>query len=465
MMSSSFDLMLALKLAKAFSPRSVKGDYKKLGGIMNQLKGLNGSGHWIFLQTHGMWTCGIEEDLTLEINPKGRTTLYLNYKDYDLIKAIENIPLFHFMVDRLAVHKEEKEKISGISPWGIHVRVKRGEPATLPKQGIEVSPLTFFAATSGFHRLARSFRLQAVQSALSKKIAKALFGDDISVSNCKAFHELYGVRDEDEVLGAFAALASRNVRISQMPLKAVEAELTTARERIRNACIYKCLLEFMLWRKRLYVDVRESNGKLQLSPSGKDKDSEFMNLCCGEGFQHIAFKLGDMLKAISQEVLGRLEAYRRAFEELKELKNKLSDEELHMAVGFSEQMGPCDFYLLASLVNKLNVEIETTYVLATPLSYPMAALSSLYAALELGKPKMLGDIEFVLASEDVAVSKVLAKYLEEEIERGKLIYLASGPTSQVLTFCVELKRLMKEKAILIPLAPRPATARATTAQA
>jgi hypothetical protein len=233
-----------------------------------------------------------------------------------------------------------------------------------------------------------------------------------------------------------------------MPLKALEAELTTARERIRNACIYKCLLELILWRKRLDVDVRESNGKLQLSPSGKDEDSE---------------KLGDMLEAISQEVLGRLEAYRRAFEELKELKNKLSDEELHMAVGFSEQMGPCDFYLLASLVNKLNVEIETTYVLATPLSYPMAALSSLYAALELGKPKMLGDIEFVLASEDVAVSKVLAKYLEEEIERGKLIYLASGSTSQVLTLCVELKRLMKEKAILIPLAPRPAAARATTA--
>jgi hypothetical protein len=455
-MSSSFDLMLALKLAEAFSPRSVKGDYKKLGGIMNQLKGLNGSGHWIFLQTHGMWTCGIEKNLTLEINPEGRTTLYLNYKDYDLIKAIENIPLFHFMVDRLAVYKkeneekEEKEKISGISPWGIHVRVKRGEPATSPDQGIEVSLLTFFAATSGFHRLARSFRLQAVQSALSKKIAKALFGDDISASDRRAFHELYGVRDENEVLGAFAALTSGNVRISQMPLKAVEAELTTARERIRNACIYKCLLEFILWRKRLDVDVRESNGKLQLSPSGKDEDSE---------------KLGDMLKAISQEVLGRLEAYRRAFEELKELKNKLSDEELHMAVGFSEQMGPCDFYLLASLVNKLNVEIETTYVLATPLSYPMAALSSLYAALELGKPKMLGDIEFVLASEDVAVSKVLAKYLEEEIERGKLIYLASGPTSQVLTLCVELKRLMKEKAILIPLAPRPATARATTAQA
>jgi hypothetical protein len=450
-MSSSFDLMLALKLAEAFSPRSVKGDYKKLGGIMNKLKGLNGSGHWIFLQTHGMWTCGIEEDLTLEINPEGRTTLYLNYKDYDLIKAIENIPLFHFMVDRLAVYKEdkeEKEKISGISPWGIHVRVKRGEPATSPKQRIEVSPLTFFAATSGFHRLVRSFGLQAVQSALSKKIAKALFGDDVSVSDCKAFHELYGVRDENEVLGAFAALASRNVRTSQIPLKAMEAELTTARERIRNACIYKCLLELILWRKRLDVDVRESNGKLQLSPSSKDEDSE---------------KLGDMLEAISQEVLGRLEAYRRAFEELKELKNKLSDEELHMAVGFSEQMGPCDFYLLASLVNKLNVEIETTYVLATPLSYPMAALSSLYAALELGKPKMLGDIEFVLASEDVAVSKVLAKYLEEEIERGKLIYLASGPTSQVLTLCVELKRLMKGKAILIPLVPPPAATRATTA--
>jgi hypothetical protein len=457
-MSSSFDLMLALKLAKAFSPRSIEGDYKKLGGIMNQLKGLNGSGHWIFLQTHGMWTCEIEGDLTLEIDPKGETTLHLIHKDYELIKAIENIPLFHFMVDRLAVHKEEKEKTSDVSPWGIHVRIKRGELATLLDQGIEVSPLTFFAATSGFHRLARSFRFQAVQSALSKKIAKALFGDDISASNCKAFHELYGVRDEYEVLSAFAALASGNVRISQMSLKVVEAELTTARERIRNACIYKCLLEFMLHRKRLDVDVRASGGELQLSPSGKDdEDSE---------------KLSDMLRAISQDVLGRLEAYRRAFEELeKELKNGPFNGELCMAVGFSEQMGPCDFFLLASLLdrlnklNELNIEIKTTYVLATSLSYPMAALSSLYAALELGKPKMLGDVEFVLASEDVAVSKVLAKHLEEKTKGGKLIYLASGPTSQVLTLCIELKRLMKERAILIPLAPLPATARATTAQA
>jgi hypothetical protein len=201
----------------------------------------------------------------------------------------------------------------------------------------------------------------------------------------------------------------------------------------------------MLRRKRLDVDVRASDGKLQLSSSGEDdEDSE---------------KLSDMLRAISQGVLGRLEAYRRAFEELKKLKNKLSDEELYMAVGFSEQMGSCDFYLLASLVNGLNVEIKTTYVLATPLSYPMAALSSLYAALGLGKPKMFGNVEFVLASEDVAVSKVLAKYLEEKTERGVLVYLASGSTSQVLTLCIELKRLLKERAILVPLAPPLATAR------
>jgi hypothetical protein len=447
-MSSSFNLKLALKIPKTFPSGSMEVGDKKLRGIMNQLKGLNSDGHWVFLQTHGMWTCGIEGDLTLEINPKGETTLHLIHKDYDLIKAIEDIPLFHLMIDKLAVYKEKK---NDVSPWGIHVRVKRGELATLSSQGIEVSPLTFFAATSGFHRLARSFRLQAVQSALSKKIAKALlFGDDISASNRRAFHELYCVRDEYEILGAFAVLASGNVRLSRMPLEAVEAELTTARERVTNAPIYERLLEFISRKKRFEVDVRAPGGKLQLSPSDEDdEDSK---------------KLGDMLRAISQEVLGRLEAYRRAFKELKKLKNKLSDEELYMAVGFSEQMGPCDFYLLASLVNELNVEIETTYVLATPLSYPMAALSSLYAALELGKPKMLGDVEFVLASEDVAVSKVLAKYLEEEIERGKLIYLASGPTSQVLTLCVELKRLIKERAILIPLAPRPATARTTTAR-
>jgi hypothetical protein len=94
--------------------------------------------------------------------------------------------------------------------------------------------------------------------------------------------------------------------------------------------------------------------------------------------------------------------------------------------------------------------------LATPLSYPLAALSSLYAALEL--EKMLGSIRFVLASEDVAVSKALARFIAEK-KGEKLIYLASGPTPQVLALCIELKQLMEDKVVLIPLAPPPAGGR------
>jgi hypothetical protein len=402
---------------------------KNLEGILKLLKDLDSSGHWVFLQTHGMWSCKIGEDLSLEIDSKGERRLYLIPNDYQLVKALESVPLFHFMVDRLAVRKS---KAGGISPWGIHIRMKRDELAALPNQGIEVSPLTFFAATSGFHRLARSFRVQAVQSALSKKISRALFGNDASASSCRTFHELYGIRDKDEILGAFTALASGNVRTSRMPLDAVEAELTTARERVRNACIYQCLLEFIVQKKMLDVNVSASDSRIQLS---SDKDNE------DDG------KLNDMLKVISQDVLGRLVAYKRVSEELR----KQLDEEVSMLVGFSEQMGPCDLYLLASLVK--GIEISTTYVLATPLSYPLAALSSLYAALEL--EKMLGSIRFVLASEDVAVSKALARFIAEK-KGEKLIYLASGPTPQVLALCIELKQLMEDKVVLIPLAPPPA---------
>jgi hypothetical protein len=405
---------------------------KNLEGILKLLKDLDGSGHWVFLQTHGMWSCKIGEDLSLEIDPKGERRLYLIPNDYQLVKALESVPLFHFMVDRLGVRKS---KDGGISPWGIHIRMKRDElalPAASPNQGIEVSPLTFFAATSGFHRLARSFRLQAVQSALSKKISRALFGNDTSASSCRTFHELYGIHDKDEILGAFTALASGNVRTSRMPLDAVEAELTTARERVKNACIYQCLLEFIVQKKMLDVNVSASDSRIQLSFDKDNEDDE---------------KLNNMLKVISQDVLGRLVAYKRVSEELR----KQLDGEVSMLVGFSEQMGPCDLYLLASLVK--GIEISTTYVLATPLSYPLAALSSLYAALEL--EKMLGSIRFVLASEDVAVSKALARFIAEK-KGEKLIYLASGPTPQVLALCIELKQLMEDKVVLIPLAPPPA---------
>jgi hypothetical protein len=427
MLSNSDPIVLKLRTKNTLSVN------RNLDGIPKLLKGLDSSGHWIFLQTHGMWTCKIKGDLRLEIDSNSETRLNIIPDDYPLIKALESVPLFHFMVNRLAVHKANKAKAGGFSPWGIHIRIKRGELATLSSQEIEVSPLAFFAATSGLHRLARSSRLQAVQSALSKKISRALFGNSANTSGCRTFHELYGIRGRDEILGAFTALASGNVRISRIPPEAVEAELTTARERVRNTCIYQCLLEFIVQKKMLDVNVSSSGDRLQLSSGDKNSEDD-------------SEKLNDMLKVISQDILGRLVAYRRVSEELK---NSQLDGEVSMVVGFSEQMGPCDFYLLASLIE--GIEIGTTYVLATPLSYPIAALSSLYAAL--GLEKMLGNIRFILASEDVAVSKALAKFIVEEKNREKLVYLASGPTPQVLALCIELKRLIGDKVVLIPLAP------------
>jgi hypothetical protein len=223
-----------------------------------------------------------------------------------------------------------------------------------------------------------------------------------------------------------------------MPEEALAAELTTAREPPRNVRAYRCLLEHLLQRRRPEVGVRRVEGGLQLYSKS------------GEG----SSQLNEVLQAISREVLGRLEAYQRVLEELK---GGVRRNVLKLAVGFSEQMGPCDLYLIASIVELIGLSgrVEATYVLATPLSYPMAAVSSLYAALEL---EALGRVELVLASEDVAVSKALAEYLADRAEECTLVYLAAGPTPQVLALSVELKRRLGDRAVLIPLAPRPAAA-------
>jgi hypothetical protein len=69
----------------------------------------------------------------------------------------------------------------------------------------------------------------------------------------------------------------------------------------------------------------------------------------------------------------------------------------------------------------------------------------------------LGHVELVITSEDIESSKLLARYLADNskscTEEETLVYLASGPTSQVLTLSLMLKQLKKEKAILVPLAP------------
>jgi hypothetical protein len=208
--SLSSDSTLVLELSQSFDAPAAQ-----LDGLLSRLKGSRGSGHWVFLQTHGMWMCGVEGTLLLEIDSRGETTLYLTPPNYGLIKAIESAPLFHFMVNRLAVYKTGN---GAVSPWGVHIRVKRGEIASQPGSGVLVSPLTFFAATTGLHRLARSFRLQAVQSALSEKIAEALFAGGAGSGSLKPFHRLYRIgNDSDEIRGALAALASGNLRGLQDP--------------------------------------------------------------------------------------------------------------------------------------------------------------------------------------------------------------------------------------------------------
>jgi hypothetical protein len=420
---------LTLALANSSITASIEGGSLREQKLLSLLRDLKGSGHWVFLQTHGMWAHNTSGDLSAVIYPGGETELYLVHSDYPLIKALEGVPLFHFMVDRLVVYKAAGQA-SGVSPWGIHIRVKRGELASMPSSGVKVSPLTFFGATIGLHRVALSFRIQAVQSALSRKIAKALFGSCAEVSS---FHELYGVCEQDETRGSLAAFASGMAKASRIPREALEAELTTSVIPVRDPKNYSELLEALLREDSLRLDVDGSQqGMLRLvSDNGA---------------------LNEPLEKVSGDILSRLVAYKRASDELGRKVN--SNTTINLAVGFSEQMGPCDLYLLSCLIKKLRLKAKKTYVLATPLSYPMATLASLYASLSLNT---LGHVELVITSEDVESSKLLAGYLAGNSKSGTeeetLVYLASGPTSQVLTLSLMLKRLKREKTVLVPLVP------------
>jgi hypothetical protein len=117
---------------------------------------------------------------------------------------------------------------------------------------------------------------------------------------------------------------------------------------------------------------------------------------------------------------------------------------------FSEQMNPCDAYLLSLLVkHELGRSLSSTWVICTPLTYPVAAITSAYAS----SLDCLGDVNLVLSSEDPYVAKLLGEKLSEELRRNKILYLAAGPTPHVFVFAKTLKDKLNDNVIFESLTP------------
>jgi len=389
--------------------------------LLSELSELSSSGHWVFLTSHGMWAHDIRSGLWAVIDAEGGgATIFVNYRYYRLVRALQEIPLFHLGVRRVSALKEDSGRMS---PWGVHVRVKRGELLPRPEDGSEVSPLAFHAVTSGLHRLGHSYRIQAVQSSLSREIARALVGHEPCA---RCFHEAYGI-EEEEVAGALAALASGIVGWNELDKRSIKEELTTAviGYRLEEVHSSRIILKHLANAECPEVRVAVSNGTLQL-----ESDGEF----------------GEAVRRLSNRVVGRLRAYIRFLKRLRDVHG-----EFDLVVDFSEQMGPCDFYLLYAILDRWG-SAGCTWVLATPLSYPIATLSSLYATSALAD--WLGEVKVIITSEDPEVAAAAAERVASHTDgRRRILYLAAGPTPHVLVFGRRLRRELGDRAVLMPLVP------------
>jgi len=402
-------------------------DKKK--GLFNRASSL-----WIFLATHGMWNSDIEGNEVRAVvdSCTGEVSLVLSHKNYELIRALEANPIFHMNVERFVILKEEE---GAASPKGGHIRMKRGEIKSVGcLETVKVTPLAFHAITSGFHRLGFSYRIVALQQSLAREIAGAI---GLGNSQIRTPVDLFSVPEDQEITGSLAAFLSWMMGWSKLNKEARDAELTTS--------------------------VIEADPSLEELEEGVDM---LRRICCGEKIE-LKVKIEEknrkalvltsklnfskITNYISKVALGRMNSYIGLQEEIK---SKVEGEEFSLAVDFSEQMGPCDIYLLVSILKSADIaeKCREIWLIGTPLSYPTAMYSCFYLErliedLKLGiKPK------FALSSEDPAVSRTIA----ERISSGKrkLLYIAAGPTSHVLSFYRTLLERLKEKASAIPLTPR-----------
>ena len=386
---------------------------------------------WMFLTTHGMWGFGFkdpllvfrfvedEEDLTLlEVRMN-----VSRERDLEVAEYLKAHPLFHFHLDSITATWGKAE----VSPPGIHKRVKGLQIKALPSEcaELEVSPVTFYAASCGVHRLGMSHRIAAVQQAFAKKIAQALFNPDPSFEDPVSF---FGVRSEDEERGALLAFCAGLMRAHELDLKAVDAEMTTsilAEELKRKAA---------LWASKSFIR-RFLDGSIGELRVGLEEGK--LSFGCPE--------LGEVESAL----FGRLRRYKDYERKLEEKLEELRGRKCAVLVDFTEQMGPADAYLLLCLLRKLEIKPSAIRIIGTPLTYPLASLSALYLYLSsLRSKEEIGEVEFWLCTEDPAVCRTLAEKAGKELG-APVIYFALGPTSHVLSFGKRLREIFGEKVVLV----------------
>jgi hypothetical protein len=338
---------------------------------------------WIFLATHGMWMKDPIDPEALRVQIDCMTSsrrLNVSHRDYELVYAILSIPIYEMSVEELC---SVKMKELPPSPWGIHGKIKRGELLRYcVNLELEVTPLTFYAATLGYHRLGYSHRLAALQCALSRKIGEDLFGD---VSNVRTYTSLYDVEEVQEIVGSLVTYLSFVMRYyGEIDVRVVEAEMTTSIIRrpsdpqslVNNI---KSLLQYIVEEySGLDVEVKKKNNSLLIEFSDP--------------------KINSLLQQIQNQLnpLGRL-LYLGVL--MKKFEEELRGEHIEaILLDFSEQMNPCDVYFLSLLVkHKLDREPSSTWVICTPLTYPVATITSAYAK----SLSNLGEVNLALSSREI----------------------------------------------------------------
>jgi hypothetical protein len=388
-------------------------------------------GIWVFLTTHGMWYHSAKpgrDDLSIDLR-SGRTTLVISHELYQLIKAIESIPLFHLSVDDLVAVKEG----GYFTPQGVHSKIKDGEIRRVSCEEIlEVTPLTFHAASSGIHRIGFYHRIMAFQQSLSKRIARVLSLRD----SIPAPYEVFSVKEEQEIRGSLAALLSGIIKWGRIDFDVLKEELTTSVIEPPREEDLRGIRTILRNLGDIVPDVARDNKKdlmLSFGASSVDKYVE------------------SSLSYINRVCLGRLKCYDGLAEEFA----KESLGEFDLAIDFSEQMGPLDIYLILLILESAGVlgGCGNLWIIGTPLTYPTAMYSLLYVRRCLQRKETSSRL--VISSEDPTFSKVAAERISNGMSRSKkIVYIAAGPTSHVVSFYKTLiEKRGRESVRAIPLSP------------
>lgn len=433
------------------STNSYHGKVNPKDALINQLSNADPYSLWIFLATHGLWLEKFDKSTyrpLVLIDPlTGVRRLKISYKYYELISAILLVPLFDMYVEEVSYVKDEG-KDSEYKPWGIHSKVKRGEILDTGiecQRVVQVTPLTFYAITCGYHRIGYSHRLAALQTAITEKILEAYFQSTVSDIT---YPQLYNVSMEQEFVGALVSLLSLVVRYNEIDTSILKAEMTTSINPIGKLDISekRCLASFARsFLCKIAEKMPDIKIDLMYEKTSDDPRKMFSLSFQDEELDCLFNVINEKLKLLGR--LSYLQYLSRKFEEeyaREDVRNILLD--------FSEQMNPCDVYILSTLVKRnLGEKLHSTWIICTPLTYPLAALSTVYAA----HLSALGDVRIVMSSEDPAIAKTLASKIseKEEIKNNKSLYLAAGPTSHVACFSKTLKKGLGDKIILETIAP------------